>query len=325
MNQTAKLALRLLLAAGLTIGAWSALSHLDLARLHRGLAMASLPWLGLSVLAYLAILPIAALQWFALIPREAHQPGVPYLALLRCYSITTVVNSTTHVLVGQSTATLLVAQLGVGTERVLSMLLINQLCVGMAKLAVFTLAAMVQPLPGWMQRGIMGLVVTLSVLLLFGAALRAARGRVLLRITSRLSIFGRLLSAVALVSPLQLLAGLACALAVKHCEAVAIFGVQQAFSIGASVEKVIGVLAATAFASLMPIAPGNLGTYESAVYLVLHSSGVGAEQSIAAAIVQHALGLLTTMTPGLLLVWLSRGLKASLQGREAGPSASAAS
>lgn len=90
-------------------------------------------------------------------------------------------------------------------------------------------------------------------------------------------------------------------------EAVAIFAVQQAFSTGASAEKVFGVLAATAVATLVPIAPANLGTYESAVYLVLHASGVSAEQSIAAAVVQHSLGLLATIAPGLLLLWLDRG------------------
>lgn len=35
--------------------------------------------------------------------------------------------------------------------------------------------------------------------------------------------------------------------------------------------------------------------------------GVSAEQSIAAAVVQHALGLLTSIIPGLLLLWIDRG------------------
>ena len=307
MNTTAKQALRLLFAAGLTAGAWYAYSHLDLTLLRRGLFMASLPWLALSMLAYLGMLPVAALQWLALLPRAANQPNVSFPSLVRCYAISAVVNNTTHVVLGQSAATLLIRQLGIGTERVLSMLLVNQLCVGVAKLGVFALAALLHPLPGWMQRGIVGLVVALLVLFAAGAVLRGLGASVLSRITARASNFGRFLAAVANLTPAQLLLGVACALAVKLMEAAAIFAVQQAFSIGASAEKVFGVLAATAVATLVPIAPANLGTYESAVYIVLHASGVSAEQSIAAAVVQHALGLLATITPGLLLLWLDRG------------------
>lgn len=309
VNRTAKQALRLLFAAGLTVGAWYVYMHLDLALLRRGLSRASLPWLGLCTLAYLGMLPIAALQWLALLPRNANQPKVTFASLVRCYSISAVVNNTTHVVLGQSAATLLIRQLGIGTEQVLSMLLVNQLCVGVAKLMVFALAALLHALPGWMQRGIVGLFVGLLVLFLAGAVVRGLPANVLSRIASRPSILGRFLGAVATLTPTQVLVGIACALAVKLSEAVAIFAVQQAFSIGASAEKVFGVLAATAAATLVPIAPANLGTYESAVYLVLHASGESAEQSIAAAVVQHALGLLTTITPGLLLLWLDRGLQ----------------
>ncbi len=155
----------------------------------------------------------------------------------------------------------------------------------------------------------MGLFVGLLVLFVAGGVLRGLRANVLSRIASRPSILGRFLGAVATLTPTQVLVGIACALAVKLFEAVAIFAVQQAFSIGASAERVFGVLAATAVATLVPIAPANLGTDESAVYLVLHASGVSAEQSIAAAVVQHELGLLATITPGLLLLWLDRGLE----------------
>lgn len=161
MNRTAKQALRLFFAAGLTVGAWYVCMHLDLALLRRGLFMASLPWLGLSTVAYLGMLPIAALQWLALLPRDANQLNVSFPSLVRCYSISAVVNNTTHMVLGQSTATLLIRQLGIGTEQVLSMLLVNQLCVGAAKLLVFALAALLHPLPGWMQRGIVGLFVGL--------------------------------------------------------------------------------------------------------------------------------------------------------------------
>lgn len=299
----------MLFAVGLTVAAWYAGLHLDLALLRRGLYMASLPWLGLSMLAYLGILPIAALQWLALLPRDASQPNVEFPSLLRCYSISAVVNNTTHIVLGQSAATLLIAQLGIGTERVLSMLLVNQLCVGVAKLVVFALTSLLHPLPGWMQRGVVGLVIGLFVLFLAGAVLHWLRASVVSRITSRLSMLGRLIGALATLTPTQVLVGTACALAVKLCEAIAILAVQQAFSIGASVEKILGVLAATAVATLVPITPANLGTYESAVYVVLHASGVSAETSIAAAVVQHALGLLATIAPGLLLLWLAGGLK----------------
>ena len=52
--------------------------HLDLALLRRGLFMASLPWLGLCTLAYLGMLSVAALQWLALLPRDANQPNVSF-------------------------------------------------------------------------------------------------------------------------------------------------------------------------------------------------------------------------------------------------------
>lgn len=311
VKRTTQQALRVLFAVGLTGAAWYAGLHLDLALLRRGLYMASLPWLGLSLLAYLGILPIAALQWLALLPRDARHPNVEFPSVLRGYSICAAVNNTTHIVIGQSAAAFLIAKLGIRTERVLTMLLVNQLCVGVAKLVVFALAALLHPLPGWMQRGVLGLAIALLGLFLAGAVLQWLGAKVVPRITARMPRMGRLLGALAALTPAQVLLGAACALAVKLCEALAIFAVQQAFSIGASLEKVFGVLAATAVATLVPITPANLGTYESAVYLVLHASGVSAEKSIAAAVVQHALGLFATITPGLLLLWLAGGLKSS--------------
>jgi uncharacterized membrane protein YbhN (UPF0104 family) len=309
VKRTTQQALRVLLAVGLTGAAWYAGLHLDLALLRRGLYMASLPWLGLSLLAYLGILPIAALQWLVLLPRDARPPNLEFPSVLRCYSIGAAVNNTTHIVIGQSAATFLLAGLGIRTERVLSMLTVNQLCVGVAKLVVFALASLLHPLPGWIHRGVMGLAMGLLGLFLAGAVLHRLGAKLVPRITSRMPRLGQLLGALAALTPAQVLLGAACALAVKLCEAIAIFAVQQAFSIGASLEGVFGVLAATAAATLVPITPANLGTYESAVYLVLHASGVSAEKSIAAAVVQHALGLLATISPGLLLLWLAGGLK----------------
>jgi hypothetical protein len=65
VKRTTQQAVRVLFAVGLTGVAWYAGLHLDLALLRRGLYLASLPWLGLSLRAYLGILPIAALPWLA--------------------------------------------------------------------------------------------------------------------------------------------------------------------------------------------------------------------------------------------------------------------
>jgi hypothetical protein len=107
--------------------------------------------------------------------------------------------------IGQSAATFLLAKLGISTERVLSMLLVNQPCVGVAKLGVFALASLLHPLPGWMQRGVMGLVISLLVLFLAGAVTHGLRAKLVPRISSRMPRLGRLFGALSALTPAHVL------------------------------------------------------------------------------------------------------------------------
>ena len=271
------------------------------------LATARPMWLGFAIACYVAILPLWALQWCMLAP-TTHRP--PYSRMLGVIAMTSSVLNTTPMLVGEAAGVLfLVSRAGLQRAAALSVLAMDQLLVGIAKMGVLMLATWLLVLPLWMERGMRALSVV--VLLLLIALLGMAWGsdtveRVARRLPERA---GRVLRAIGaalapLRSPSRGGGALAIALGKMLVELLAILCVQRAFGVALPLASAVLVLASLNLATLVPVIPGNVGLYEAVVVLAYGYLGVDPERALAIALVQHACYFAALALPGY--AWLAR-------------------
>jgi uncharacterized membrane protein YbhN (UPF0104 family) len=288
----------------------AAIRRFDPARLTLVLAAAHPVWVALAVASYTAILPLWALQWCVLAPPTGEPRFTRMLGVVAMYSS---VLNTTPLLVGEAAALMfLVARAGVSRAAALSMLAMDQLVLGIAKVIVLVLAAWLVALPLWMERGMRALSVAVAVLLV--ALLAVAWGdRTVARVAARLPARGgRILHAVAgalapLRSPWRGGSSLLLAFLKKLAEIVAILCIQRAFGVSLPFGSAVLVLAALNLATLVPIVPGNVGVYEAAIVVAYGHLGVDAERALGMALVQHACYFVALALPGY--GWLARGAR----------------
>jgi uncharacterized membrane protein YbhN (UPF0104 family) len=291
----------------------AAARRLSLARVAAELAVARPSWIALALLAFVAILPLWALQWRLLAPGSP-RPSVP--TMLGVVAMTSTVLNTAPLLVGEAAGIyFLVAEAGLSRAAALSVLAMDQLFVGVAKLCVLAAVAASVPLPSWMARGAQGLAIAVALLLFVVAAAAwhadrfaaLAVGRALpARATRAFVAAGNALGPIRSLSRSS--AALALALAKKLAEALAILCVQRAFGVALSPESALLVLAAVNLATLLPVVPGNLGVYEAAVVLAYSYFGVAPERALGIALVQHACFFAALALPGYR--WLARRVTA---------------
>jgi uncharacterized membrane protein YbhN (UPF0104 family) len=299
--------LALLALSGLVV---VALQHMDLARAAEQIASVRIQWLVLSIACYAAILPLWAAQWTLLSPRG---PATRWRDMLGVVALTSAVLNTTPMLVGEATAVvLLVTRARLARAAALSVLAMDQLLVGVAKLALLALAASVAPLPEWMTRAVLEL---LAAVLLLGASLVLASwrhvdvGRALerwipARFAGAAGAFARSLEPLRF--PARGVPALGIALLKKAVEIAAIVCVHRAFGLSVPISAAIVVLAVLNLATLLPIVPGNVGVFEAAVVLALTRFGVAPEQALGVAVVQHLGYFIALALPGLLFAARSR-------------------
>lgn len=295
-----------LLALALLVVA--ALQRMDLARAAAELTSARVGWLVAAVACYVTILPLWAWQWTLLAPR-APEPRVG--EMLGVVTLTSAVLNTTPMLVGEATGVmLLVRRAGLDRPAALSVLAMDQLLVGAAKLCVLAAAALSAPLPPWMVRAVLVLLASLVAL---GGALVVAAWRhahveeALARVLpapAAAAVAAFAFSLEPLRTPRRGVSSLVLALLKKAVEVCAIVCVQRAFGVHLPLGGAILVLAVLNLATLLPVVPGNVGVFEAAVVLALTRLGVGPEQALGIAVVQHLCYFAALALPGL--VWTAR-------------------
>jgi uncharacterized protein (TIRG00374 family) len=306
----------------------AALRAIDPTRAWEALASVHVEWVAAAVLCYLAILPLWAWQWHLLAPPA---PTQTFSAMLRVVTTTSGVLNTTPLLVGEATGVVLLVTL-TGLERTaaLSVLAMDQLLVGIAKLVVLATAATLAPLPDWMTQAALGLiflVAALAALLLVGASRGlwrsstqnespGAGARREPRATS--SVPERLLRALdalpAALAPLRSVrrggGAMALALVKKAVEVCAMVCMQRAFGIDLPVGAAILALGMLNLSTLLPIVPANVGVYEGAIVLAYSRYGVSVEQAVGLAALQHLCYLLALAAPAVLWAGAARWSRA---------------
>lgn len=287
-----------------------AMRRFDLSQVVSNLATARPMWVVLAVACFLSILPLWALEWCILAPRD----GRPlFIRMLGVIAMTSSVLNTTPMLVGEAAAVVfLVTRADLARAAALSVLAMDQLVLGIAKVSLLVLATWLLALPLWMERGLRGL--GLGVALLLVALLAVAWGeRTVTRVAARLpERAGRALHAVAaalapLRSPWRGGSALALALLKKVAEILAIVCIQRAFGVALPLSSAVLVLAALNLATLLPVVPGNVGVYEAVTVLAYGYMGVDAERALGMALVQHACYFTALALPGY--GWFARGVR----------------
>src|SRR5262245_50330579 len=194
-------------------------------------------WLLVAVIANAGILGFWSSFWRDLLPRGEQ---VSYGNMFRIASIASAVMNTVPFLAGHaSSVVLLIRRGGVSRHGALSVLALDQLGEGIAKMLIFVIVALLAPLPSWMRAGI--LTSSLAVGALFVVLLVSAH-RHHAAIPDDAAPNGTLERARAFFARwaygLEVLrswprawVALTCVLAMKGVEAVAIFSVQQSFGV----------------------------------------------------------------------------------------------
>jgi hypothetical protein len=222
---------------------------------------------------------------------------------------------------GQAAAVgLLVLRGGLPRGAALSVLALDQMLTGVAKLAALGFAAWLTPMPGWMRDGawsLFGAVAALAVVLILLAYsterlhwFARQRSGLLARALTNLGAFTRHLSALRRGRGAVWIA-LGYAIAKKALEIAAALAVQYACGIDLSPASAVLVVAALGLSTLIRT-PGNLGVYEATVVLIYGSLGVSPALALAASVLQHVVALVPRLGGGLIVA-VARGPNAVLK------------
>ncbi|HEX9887473.1 MAG TPA: lysylphosphatidylglycerol synthase transmembrane domain-containing protein [Longimicrobiales bacterium] len=276
-------------------------------------------WLAVAALLNLSILGLWATQWRLFLPRGA------VLSLRSMFEVVAVVSTVANggpPLTGHATgAHLLAGRVGTAGSRYaqgVAVVALDQLAEGLAKVLLLVAVLAFTPLPPALEGALTTLLVAVGVL---GAGLLWAAHRVtapspadpaegpVLAATGagRVTAFLRNVAASldALRDPRMAVGGLALALAMKAAELGGIWAVQRGFGVDLGLGGSLLVLASVSLATMVSVAPANLGVYEASAFAAYRLAGVDPEMATALALAQHAVYLLPATGTGWLLLTLT--------------------
>ncbi len=265
-------------------------------------------WLLVALLANFAILPLWATEWRLLVPGAVR---MPYTRMCEVVAVTAAVLNSIPFFAGEvSAVALLMSRGGLARGAALSVLAMDQLLVGFAKLSVLAVTALTAPIPDWLRAGILSLVgaVTLLATVLVLLAYRWTHLRD--RLLTQPSRVRRAIASVAawgvhfdaLRERRRALGVASLALGKKGAELLAIVAIQVAFGLEPSVAMGLLVLSALAITTLLPLAPANFGVYEGTVFTAYVYAGVPADVALGLAVLQHLCFLLPPLATGYVVL-----------------------
>lgn len=279
-------------------------------RVFESLRTANPAWLLLAVIANAGILGFWSSFWRDLLPRGEQ---VSYTIMFQIAAIASAVMNTVPFLAGHaSSVVLLVRRGGISQHGALSVLALDQLGEGAAKVIVFVAVAALTPIPPEMRAGILSVSTGVGALLVVLVVIAHRHPARPLEASESDSFVARVRAFAqrwanaldTLRSVRRSAAALGSVLAMKAVEAIGIIAVQRGFAVELPIAGTLLVLAAVMLATMIPLAPGNLGTYEAGVFFAYRYLGVSPEMSLALALVQHACFMIPAVGVGYVLLML---------------------
>jgi len=211
-----------------------------------------------------------------------------------------------------------------GKTRAFSVVTLDQVAKGFAKLSTFLFVSWLVPLPAWMKQGVLitliGVVALFFLVLTFSYRYRNYKeGTHKNLLIDFLSHWGHHLHGLHNVP--AMLGAVACGLLIKLSEIMSMYFVQRAFDVSLPWWSPIVVVAAFNLATMFPLMPGSLGVFDVSVFLVYKYMGLEPSLALTLAVVSHVVYLIGTILPGYLLT-LRAGIKLNLRsllGKREGP------
>jgi uncharacterized membrane protein YbhN (UPF0104 family) len=263
-------------------------------------------WIAAALLANAAILLAWTGLWWTVAPREERPK---YSTMFEINAIASALMNTVPFLGGHAAALVLLVKRGRMTQHgALSVMALDQLGEGMAKVAIFALVAVSAPIPDWMRVGIGTACMAVGTLLV--SLLVAAHAHLHIRgpegdrgIVARARKFGAEWASrmETLRSAKQSAVALVFAIGTKVAQGAGILALQHAFGIDLSVGATALVLAAVILGSMLPVAPGNAGTYEAAAFLAYRHLGIDPGTATLLAVAGHLCFLIPSIGVGYLV------------------------
>lgn len=252
----------------------------------------------LAVLLNAMILIFATIQWLVFLPEGV---SVTKSRMFEIIAVTSTVSNSGPVGGGAAVGLHLLAKHGgLGHSVGLSVLLLDQLVEGLAKIAILLLGIVAIPI-GIQYRAVGGAIILGIPILILLLTIVARRRHTLSLISQQTKGFwGWVLRTLTNVSvnlqvlrkPKKLSATFILALLQKLAEALAIMCVLMAFEITIPLWGVLAVLVAVNLSTVVSITPANLGVFEGSAFLVYQALGVGSDMAITLALIQHIVYLI---------------------------------
>jgi uncharacterized membrane protein YbhN (UPF0104 family) len=278
---------------------------IDAARLLAVIARAEWAWL-LAALAVNATIPLLwAAQWRLFLPNRRR---LGFRALYAITAVMAMLANSVPMFLGQVTGVhLLATRGGLGHATALSVVALDQLTEGLCKLAVLSALASITPLPGPLRAAAWALSTGVAVLLAIVLAATWSHGRV--RLPAYVRDWAAGLRGVR--RPEVVAGGLGIGLAMKCAEMGGILAAQAALEVELPLWSALAVLAAVNLATMVSVAPGNVGVYEGAAYLTYTGLGVAPETAFGLAVLQHAAYLIPMAGSGWITVLVAERRQAA--------------
>jgi uncharacterized protein (TIRG00374 family) len=297
------LPVRLVVALLATAALLVLLSRAPWSQLLAALGAANPLWLGLAMLASASAFPLWIIQWRAL----AGGAAMTVPRMTEVVALSALANATLFKVAGlASAAVLLVGRAGLTAAAAVSVLTLDQLLAGLAKVLVLGLAVMLVPLPAAAVEAMLGfsaLVLGLAAIVVLLArrrsttpALAAPASPAITRVAAFLDRVSD--SLAVLRSPGRTGLVLLLAIAKKTAEVMTAYAVQLACGIDASPAAAVLVVAAVGLVTVLPIVPGNLGVFTASVFATYRFLGVDPALALAAGLLLHAVEFLPTLAFG---------------------------
>ncbi len=292
------------------------LQSIDLDRAWIEFSRADPFWLFGAVFFNACILLVWTLLWRLLLPEKC---SVPFSRIFQANSYMSTSCNTIPFPGGHAVGVMALARRAeVGHSIALSVLALDQLMEGFAKIFVLTLVAIFVPLPEPMRQGILVFVFVIGFFaaIMFYLAHKQPRikedtvsfmGKVR-RFVSRWSVHLEILRDVRIFS-----FGLLLAFLMMFAQTLGIWAVQKSLGLDLPFWAPILVMGALNLATVLPVTPGNFGIYEGTAFLAYQFYGLSSESALSLALLQHLCFLIPMVGSGyLVLLFLTSAQKQSL-------------
>ena len=208
----------------------------------------------------------------------------------------------------------------VGHTVALSVLALDQLMEGFAKIFVLTLVAIFVPLPERMGQAILVFIAVIgffaSIMFYFAHKKPGAHeGQETVSFADKARAFVSRWSAhLEVLRDIRIFSlGLLLALLMMFAQTLGIWAVQKSLNLDLPVWAPILVMGALNLATVLPITPGNFGVYEGTAFLVYQFCGLSPELALSLALLQHLCFLVPMVGTGyLVLLFLTSAQKENL-------------